>query len=189
LLPRNEFSRTLVVDPWPEAGIEVDVSAGPEERQALARRFDLVEVRSLRGRGRLERCEQPAELVFSGWLTAEVVQSCVASLEPVAATLRQRVERRYRLGGRPGAGGDRWQPEGVLDLDADADEVEPLSGREIDIGEALAEELGLALDPYPRAVGTEAIEAEAMGPYVSLGRAEPDHPFAALRQLQDKHPR
>ena len=77
----------------------------------------------------------------------------------------------------------------MVDLDDDEDPIEPLVGREIDVGEAFAEELGLALDPYPRAVGIAAIEATALAPYLSRGPAEPGKPFAALRQLQDKHAR
>ena len=189
--PTNEFSRKLVVDPWPEAGIDVDVSADPAERQALARRFDLLEVRSLRAHGRIERLEQPAELVFRGWLAADLVQTCVLSLEPVPATIRQAIERRYRPGSAA-ADRERLQPKGAIHLDdedAEDDEVEPVNGREIDLGEAIAEEFGLALDPYPRALGAAAIEPEALGPHVSLGQAEPEKPFAALRQLREEHPR
>jgi uncharacterized metal-binding protein YceD (DUF177 family) len=188
LPPTNEFSRKLVVDPWPEAGIDVDVDADPAERQALARRFDLLEVRSLRAHGRIERLEQPAELVFRGWLAADVVQTCVLSLEPVPATIRQAIERRYRPGSAA-ADRERLQPKGAIDLDDEDEEVEPVNGREIDLGEAIAEEFGLALDPYPRALGAAAIEPEALGPHVSLGQAEPEKPFAALRQLREEHPR
>jgi hypothetical protein len=185
LLPTNEFSRRLVVDPWPESGIDVNVVAEPAERLALARRFDLLELRSLRGHGRLERGGAPGELVLRGWLEACVVQSCVVSLEPVPAQLREQIERRYRQE----RAAERCQPAGIVDLDADEDFIEPLVGREIDVGEAFAEELGLSLDPYPRAVGAAAIEATALAPYVSLGQAEPGKPFATLRQLQDKHAR
>jgi uncharacterized metal-binding protein YceD (DUF177 family) len=189
LLPTNELSRSVVIDPWPDAGIGVDVTADAAERQALARRFDLLEVRSLRGHGRLERGDEPAEVVLRGWLEAEVVQACVVSLEPVPARLRQPIERRYRQSGVPPSEPERFQPTGAIDLDDGEDEIEPVSGREIDLGEAFAEELGLSLDPYPRVPGAEAIEATALGPYLRLGRAEPSRPFAALQQLRQKHAR
>ncbi|MGH6897237.1 MAG: YceD family protein [Geminicoccaceae bacterium] len=189
LPPTNEFSRTVMIDPWPDTGIDVNVAAEPAERLALARRFDLPEVRSLRGCGRLERGGEPTELVLRGWLEAAVVQSCVVSLEPVPAKVREPVERRYRRVGARAAGAERVQPTGVIDLDEGEDEVELLVGREIDLGEAFAQELGLSLDPYPRAVGAAAIEATALGPHVSLGQTEPSRPFAALRQLHEKHAR
>jgi uncharacterized metal-binding protein YceD (DUF177 family) len=188
LLPMNEFSRSVAIDPWPDAGIAVDVAADPAERRALARRFDLLEVRSLHGHGRLERGDEPAEVVLRGWLEADVVQACVVSLEPVPARLRQPIERRYRRSAAPPAGPERFQPTGAIDLD-DGEDIEPVSGREIDLGEAFAEELGLSLDPYPRALGAAAIEATPLAPYVRLGRAEPSRPFAALQQLRQKHAR
>jgi uncharacterized metal-binding protein YceD (DUF177 family) len=189
LLPTNEFSRSVAIEPLPDGGIAVDVTADAAERRALARRFDLLEVRSLRGHGRLERDDDPAEVVLRGWLEAEVVQECVVSLEPVPARLCQTVERRYRRSGAPPSEPERFQPAGVIDLDDGEDEVDPLSGPEIDLGESFAEELGLALDPYPRAPGAAAIEATALAPYVRLGRAEPSRPFAALQQLGRKHAR
>jgi hypothetical protein len=188
LLPKNEFSRRLAIDPWPGRGIDLDVVADAAEREALARRFNLLEVRSLRGRGRLERREDPDQVVLRGWLEAEVVQSCVVSLEPVPAKLREPVWRRYRPVGARGAGSDRFEPVGELDLD-DEVEIETVAGGEIDVGEAFAEELGLALDPYPRAANAAAIEATTPGSHVRLGPAEAGKPLAALRQLQEKRAR
>lgn len=188
MTPTNEFSRRLVIDPWPDDGMTVDVSADPAERRALAERFDLLEMRALRGHGRLER--RGPEVVLRGWLEAEVVQECVVSLEPVPARLRQPIERRWSPGATSGGARARLEPYGKIDLGDDEDEVEPLSGREIDLGEAFAEELGLALDPYPRAAGAAALDADDLGPHVSVG---PEHrsskPFAALRQLREKHAR
>jgi uncharacterized metal-binding protein YceD (DUF177 family) len=168
--------------------MNVDLNADAAERQALASRFDLLEVCGLRGHGRLER--RGAELVLRGWLEADVVQECVVSLEPVPARVRQPVERRYRLGGTSAAARTRFEPHGTVVLEDDEDDVEPVIGREIDLGEAFAEELGLALEPYPRAPAAAALESGDLGPHVSVGSEDrPDKPFAALRQLQEKHAR
>ena len=183
----NEFSRRLAIEPWPGDGMSVDVSADPAERRSLAERFDLLEVRALRGHGRLER--RGAELVLRGWLEADVVQECVVSLEPVPARLRQALERRYRLAGTSDAAGTH-EPHGTVVLEADEADVEPVIGREIDLGEVFAEELGLGLDPYPRAPGASALESGDLGPHVSVGSEDrPSEPFAALRQLQEKRAR
>lgn len=177
---RNEFSRSVVVDPWPEAGITVDLRADAEERAALTRRFGLVEIRSLAGRGHIERAEDTGELRLRGRLEAEVVQTCVVSLEPVAATVREAIERRYRVGSGPAA------LEQEVVVDPDAIDVELLEGSSLDLGEVLAEELGLALEPYPHAEEAYALLPE-LGPGVSLGEVEDDEapsPFAALRELK-----
>jgi uncharacterized metal-binding protein YceD (DUF177 family) len=187
--PTNEFSRRLAIDPWPDHAVSVEVSADPAERQALAARFGLLAVRSLRGGGLLERGSEPGELVLRGWLEAEVVQACVISLEPVPARLRQRVERRYRSIEASGRRSKYLQPHGMEELADDEEEVEPVVGGVIDVGEAFAEELGLALDPYPRAAGA-ALDAGALTPHVSVG-SEPGAsvPFAALPHVREKHAR
>lgn len=183
-MPPNEFSRRVVIEPWPKGGIAVDVTAGPAERRALARRFGLIDVALLRGHGRLERAH--GEVVFHGWLEAEVVQPCVVTLEPVPATLRQPIERRYRLGGADV--GPEPSP-GVVVLD-DEEEVEAVTGGEVDLGEAVAEELGVSLDPYPRAADADSSVPQDLGPYVTLGPAgPPEKPLAALGQLQEKRAR
>jgi hypothetical protein len=167
--------------------MSVDVSADAAERRALAARFELLELPVLRGNARLER--RGDELVLRGWLEAEIVQECVVTLEPAPARLRQPIERRYRFGGASEAAPTRYEPYGRVVLEDDADEVEAVIGREIDVGEAFAEELGAALDPYPRAPGA-ALDVDDLGPHVSVGQANRlDEPFAALRRLQEKHAR
>jgi hypothetical protein len=66
------------------------------------------------------------------------------------------------------------------------DELEPLVGDRIDVGESFAEELGLALDPYPRAAGAAAQVAAELGPEVSFSPARSDDdgsPAAAGQSL------
>jgi uncharacterized metal-binding protein YceD (DUF177 family) len=185
----NEFSRRLLIEARPGDAVPVDVRADAAERRALAERFGLLAVRSLRGRGRVERGSEPGELVLRGWLEADVVQACVISLEPVPARIGQRVERRYRPIEAGGAGWRHPEPHGLEVLADDEEEVEPVIGGAIDLGEAFAEELGLALDPYPRAPGA-ALDAGPLAPHVSVGSEHgASTPFAALRQLQEKHAR
>ena len=182
----NEFSRPVVIEPWPEGGVDVALSADPAERRALARRFDLLELEALRATGRLERHAASGDIRFEGWLEAALVQACVLSLEPVPASLREPIERRWRrvdgLSRAAPAGPEIWRP--------DDDEVELVTGRTLDLGEMVAEELALALDPYPRAADALALVSERLGPNISLGEAEPpETPLAALAQLQQRRAR
>ncbi len=187
VVPRNEFARPVVIEPWPEGGIAVELAADPAERRALARRFDLLELTSLRARGRLERRAPGGEIWLEGWLEAEVVQACVVSLEPVPATLRQPIARGWRRLPGPIEPGAAATPDLWL---VDDDEIEPVTGRAIDLGEAVAEELALALEPYPRAAGAEALVSGRLGPNISFGAAEPpETPLAALTQLKDRRAR
>jgi uncharacterized metal-binding protein YceD (DUF177 family) len=186
--PTNEFSRRVVIEPWPEGGIAVELCAEPDERRALARRFGLLALHALTARGRVERVAGSRELRFEGWLEATLEQECVVSLEPVPASLREPVERRYLPGQAQAAPAG---PAVLVADDDDEDEVELVSGRTIDVGEAIAEELALALDPYPRAPAAEELIAADLGDGVSFGAvAEPaEQPFAVLHRLEDKHAR
>lgn len=178
----SEFSRAIIVDPWPQGGMAIDLDAQAAEREALAIRFGLLEVTRLAGHGRLDRSDDGREIQFRGWIEAEVVQSCVLSLDPVRSSIREPVERRYWIG--PGA-----PPEQDPDVvDPDEEDLEPLEGRTIDLGEVLAEELVLALAPYPRATGAEAPVSD-LGAGISLGDREKEsfgNPFAVLHQINTK---
>jgi uncharacterized metal-binding protein YceD (DUF177 family) len=185
--PTNEFSRVVTVEPWPEGGIGFEIEADRSELAALARRFDLLELTMLRGSGRLDRSPDGRDIWLRGRLEAEGVQECVVSLEPVPVTVREPVERRYRPVGAIPEGA---APAEEAWIDPDEEEVEALDGTRIDLGEAMAEEFGLRLDPYPRAPEAEALVAERLGPDVRLGPAErAESPFAALRQLHEKRAR
>jgi len=180
------FSRAVTIEPWPAQGLEVVLEADAAERRALCRRFDLLDLRAFTASGRLERADDGREIRFSGRFEADVVQACVVSLEPVASRVAATVERRYRR--VEAAALEAW-PEPEILLDPEAVETEPLAAPTIDLGEVLAEELGLALDPYPRAEDAYARLPE-LGPDVSIGRAEPSrNPFAVLHELQDKRAR
>jgi uncharacterized metal-binding protein YceD (DUF177 family) len=137
-----EFSRRVELARIGQLEARYPISAGPEERQALARRFDLLSLDRLEAEIRLQRLAGGMVRV-SGRLGAEVVQACVISLEPVASVVEQDFTVLY---GSSGSG------KSVM-VDLETDEAEPFDGDAIDIGEAVAQQLVLALDPYPRAPG------------------------------------
>ena len=118
------------------------ISAKPEEREALARRFGLLSLDRLEAEIRLQRLAGGMVRV-KGRLGADVVQACVISLEPVASVLELDFAVLY---------GQAETGKSVM-VDLETDETEPFDGDAIDIGEAVAQQLALALDPYPRAPG------------------------------------
>ena len=87
------------------------------------------------------------------------MQACVVSLAPVSSTVAATFRRRYV------AGADN-------DLAIDDEDRDPLVGEAVDIGELVSQELGLALDPYPRALrataATDAAPAARESPFVVL---------------------
>jgi uncharacterized metal-binding protein YceD (DUF177 family) len=157
---KPELHRPLAAAGLPRAGQEVLVDADAAECCALARRMGLPEVRSLSCRFRLTPLPAGAVLA-EAVLGAEVVQTCVVSLEDFAAA----VSERFVVCFVP-AGAESSQ------LDPDAVDEIPYEDGVLDLGEATAEQLALALDPYPRAPGvvfSERSESDNANPFTGLG--------------------
>jgi uncharacterized metal-binding protein YceD (DUF177 family) len=180
LVPNEAIVRLVQVDPWPSGGIGLSIEATPEECRALALRFDLVSVERLAGHARLERCGKGDVIRLRGRLQAQVVQACVVSLEDVRATVDEAFECRFM---RPVG-----SPPADLDWDQLAwdDDVEPLEGAELDVGEILAQQLALALDPYPRAADADALVSRALGPNIALAQDEPEGALAVAMMDKDR---
>jgi uncharacterized metal-binding protein YceD (DUF177 family) len=166
-------ARSVVVDPWPSGGIELTLEATPAERRMLAARFDLVGVERLVGHASLDRIGAVVRL--RGRLEAQVVQSCVISLEEVRSTVDEAFECRFT---RPGAA-----VPGDLAWDQD---IEPLEGTGLDVGEIFAQQLALALDPYPRAADAYALVSRELGPNIALGEDGPSDALAVVTVDEDQ---
>lgn len=146
-----EWSRPERVDTVGDRPRDVAIEADERERAGLARRFALLAVARLRAEWTLRR--EAGAIVARGRVTGAVTQACSATGEPVPATVDERVELRFVDETPVG--------EEELELSADALDTLPIEGGAIDLGEAAAETLALALDPFPRAPGAEAALAEA----------------------------
>jgi uncharacterized metal-binding protein YceD (DUF177 family) len=157
-----EFSRLLPLGLVGPEGRRETLEADEAERAALARRFGIPAVESLRAE-LLLRPETEGAVRAEGRFDASVVQSCVVTLEPVAQRVEEAVDLRLLPAGR--------EPQ---DEAGEPDEIATERGV-ADLGEAVAEQLALALDPYPRAPGA-VLPAEANDPG--------EHPFAALAKLR-----
>ena len=167
-----EFSRTFRLDELGGGARAVSIAADEGERAALAARFGLIGIDRLEATAELAR---DGDIVTAtGRLEGEVTQACVASGEPVPA----RIAEDFAL---------RFAPSGAV---SDADEIElaesdldqiDYEGSSIDLGEAVAQTMALALDPFPRAPGAEE-KLRAAG---VLGE-EDASPFAILKTLKGK---
>lgn len=163
-----EFTRPVDVGRLPPGGAVYDLKATPTERTALAERFNLLALDRLEAEVRLERLAGGL-LRLSAALKADVVQACVVTLEPVRDGIDEPFTVLYRAGAEAG--------ETAVVLSGASELVEPLSSDILDIGEAVAQQLSLALDPYPRAPGAIAAAPEE-------GRASP---FAALAKWKENN--
>ncbi|MGB3388233.1 MAG: DUF177 domain-containing protein [Pseudaminobacter sp.] len=148
----------------PAKGLPVVIEADERQREALAAGHGLEKVE----RYRVELMVTPWKrngVKVAGSVTADIVQACVVSLEPIETHMDEEVSALFwpedsKLG-RSG-----FSTAGEIVLDADGpDSPETFSDDVIDVG-ALAEEFfGLAIDPYPRKkdVSLPSTEGEAAG--------------------------
>ncbi len=167
----SELARPADVQRLGEREVEHALTASAEECAALAARLGLVSLAALTARIRLKRTRGGTVVRLAGELTAEVVQACVVTLVPVAGTVAARFTVLY-------GSGTAALP---TDIDHEAETAwEPLPDGPLDIGEVVAQELAMALDPYPRAPGA-ALDAAWSAEPAPEAKV---NPFAALANLR-----
>ena len=165
----SEFARLF--DVRQSEGKVVKLEASASERQALARRFGLVAVERLDAT--LDLARDGLAVDAQGRMIAKFVQSCAVSGEDLAVSADEPLTFRFVPAAAP------HRPDEEVELDADAlDEIE-YEGTQFDLGEAVAQSLALAIDPF--AVGPGAANARRRA-----GLLDPDTsgPFAALAALK-----
>ena len=164
-----EFSRLVALVRIGAEPYRQHIAAGKAERDALARRFDLVSLDRLEADIELVR-EPSGTILLSADFTAAFVQECIVTLDSVPGAVDERFQLRY---GPPEA-------EEIASSGEDDPAFEPLYGDAIDIGEAVAQEFSLALPPFPRvpdAVVEPASSEEAGdGPFAALAKFHRDEP-------------
>jgi hypothetical protein len=142
--------RPTPVHDLPGIGRPFQIKARVEECRELASRFNLVAIEALSAEGVLRPEASGRRVRVEGRLVADLVQTCVVSLDPVPAHIDAPFERLYGWDVD-----DEWQ-EGLEEIHLDlASELpaERLTSDVLDLGEVVAEQLALELDPYPRKPG------------------------------------
>ena len=180
---------------WPVAalkGDEVKVSLSPDDeaKTRLAQRLGLLSLDSLKAdivvsRGANEICYN-----VKGHFSADIVQKCVVTLEPVVGHVEDEFEAWY-------ADPDVAVPlakarheklnekgHGELPILDERDDPEALVDGKIDLGELITQYVALSLDPYPHAEGAEEVMKEKLSE--DQEEAEVKNPFAALKDWKDK---
>ena len=153
-------------------GQHLDIKADEAERAAIARRLDLLGLDRFEAAVTLTRDGDTVRA--AGRLSAAATQACVATGEPVPARIDEAVDLVFKPD--PDA-----SPDEEIELSEEDCDIIFHDGREIDLGGALADELSLALDPYPRSAGAEDALREA-----GVLSEEQAGPFAALAALKGK---
>jgi uncharacterized metal-binding protein YceD (DUF177 family) len=169
MTPVSEFSRMVdlrQIGPKPIA-----LQADEAERRRLAGRFGIPQIDALAAEVSLEA--DGAEVAATGRLHARIVQSCAVSGEDFPVAIDEPIALRFV----PVSSVTHSEEEIELD-DAACDEIE-YEGTAFDLGEAVAQTLALAIDPF-----AEGPNAEAARKAAGLGDAGASGPFAALAALR-----
>ncbi len=161
----TEMSRPVALDRIGTAPFEQTVEARPEELGPLAARMGIPAVRRLACAFRLRRVGDSV-IEAEGELEAEVIQVCVVSLDEFPQSIQDRFTLEFVPAGTEAPDDDLEAPDQI-----------PYDGSAIDLGETAAQQLALALDPYPHKPGAEDLPDEVSGPA---------GPFAALAALRSK---
>ncbi|WP_414900847.1 YceD family protein [Sphingomonas flavalba] len=167
-----EFSRPIALDTIGDVPRTVTVEADEAERAALAARFGLASIARLAARATVSlRSGFP---YAEGAVTAAVTQNCIVTGDPLPVA----VEEPFALRFLP----TDMASDSEVELDAAACDTMFHSGGAIDLGEAAAETLALALDPFPRGPGADAA-LKAAG-VIGEDAYTPLNAFAALQALK-----
>ena len=178
----SEFYRPFDTGEMSEDVAEREIAANDDERAALAGRFGLQALDKLSAALTVRRVRDDMFHV-SGRLSAAVVQQCVVTLEPLRSSLDEPVAVTFVKSKAAPKGKAAEAEEGLED-----EGPEPMNGDLIALGEAVAQQLAISLDPYPRAPGASL---EAVLPRGSAAEKEPEKrpsPFAVLETLRKPKP-
>ncbi len=163
-----EFSRLVRADEIGGAARTIEIAATDAERAALAVRFDLLTLDALAAMLSVRR--DGGSIRVTGQVRATGFQPCGLSGAPVNFSIDEPVDLRFA---EIAAVGDEVE---LSDTDLD---TLPLDPEGVDLGEAAAQSLGLALDPYPRAADA-ALPPEVVPEDQVVPLRRPS-PFAGLK--------
>lgn len=153
-MSENELSRPVKTRPLPADPIVIDASS--EERLALAKRFGLSGLDDLHATIQLDQSSKAIHA--TGTLKAKIVQACAISHEDFPTRIEEALAFRF-VEESPAEPSEEDEIEIELGAD-DLDEIE-YAGDTFDLGEAVAQSLGLAIDPYAEGPNADAARKSA----------------------------
>jgi hypothetical protein len=172
--PQQPFERIFDLGTLSDAGAEIVIAPSSDDLARLAQWLDVDAVNDFAATVTLRKLS-PVRFAYAADFTADIVQSCVVTLEPVFSHVAREFSRELHLNG-----GYRAPKVETLTLAAGDDEApEEIGSRRFDVAGPVLEELSLAVDPYPRAPGVEF--EPPTEPW-----DEPQSPFAVLGPLKQR---
>lgn len=172
MMPEVPFEKFVELSALSEAGMEIELAPDATERAQIAEWSDVTEVPKFDATVTLKRLS-PSRFSYKADVSAEIVQPCSVTLEPVVQQIDLHFSRELHLT-RTG----RHRPELVELAPGSGDDEAPeeIESSRYDAAGPVLEEFSLAIDPYPRAPGVAFEPPE---------EEKPESPFAALARLKE----
>jgi uncharacterized metal-binding protein YceD (DUF177 family) len=156
-----------------DAGDEVQIAVAGDDLTRLAQWAGVDRVDRFEGGITLLKLS-PTRFAYDAVMSADVVQSCVVTLEPVRTHIAKSFARTLHYSPRA------HEKAGPITLAPGEEEApEEISSTRFDLAGPLLEEFVLAIEPYPRVPGVAFEPPKA-------GEAPAENPFAVLKQLKEK---
>lgn len=167
---KSNVFQILDVSKIPLKGLTFELSATPKELKTLTVRFELPEVKSFKVRGSITGTHI---LKVQADLEAEITQTCVVTLKGFKTNLQTHFEELFSEKGTD------FEAEQDFDIDMEEDVSDIIKNGKLNIGEIIAQQFGLALDPFPRSTD-ETFE------YIEENPGQKQNPFSGLKDLLKK---
>ncbi len=139
----------------------VQIEANEAERAALADRFALPAVNTLTAEIALERDGEKVRA--HGTMAAQIHQTCAVSGEEFPVSLTEDIGLVFLPLSDFALPAAMPADDEPIEIELERDELDEIEyeGDTIDLGEAVAQTLGLAIDPYAEGSGADAARTEA----------------------------
>ncbi|MCP3465967.1 MULTISPECIES: DUF177 domain-containing protein [unclassified Bradyrhizobium] len=176
-------------DPWrvpvivaqiPDTGLHREIEASSREREAMAEVAGVREVVSAKASFDVSP-KSGGRVHVTGNVRARIGQTCVVTLDPVESEIDEEIDLMFAPEAEVRRLADLIEEGQDSDDAAEAvpEPPEAIIAGVIDLGRLATDALFLGIDPYPRKPGA-VFEAQV------TAHDPEDHPFAALKALQDK---
>ena len=175
----TEFQRPISIDGLNEVERYIEIKADEQESEALALRFSVLSISKFNADVWLS-LDHDHYVYARIKLSADVLQSCVFTLEPLLTSITDGFELNF-------LSDDQMDTYHLKDYTLEFDRnIEPpgiITDRTIDLGAVISEYLCLTIDPYPRIKG---MDLENINSSDSDSGQTVSSPFAALKQWRGK---
>lgn len=151
-----ELTRIIKARMLPASAVIIE--ADERERIALADRFGIVSVDSMSASIELDLCKKGVRA--QGVLQARITQACAVSGEDFGVSIEEPIVLRFI---EEGSATLIPSDEDDIDFEITADDCDEIeyAGDAFDLGEAVAQSLGLAVDPYAEGPNADAMREKA----------------------------